>query len=113
MKELIFQNWIFIGTGIILALLGILIQKLKLYNLIAGYNTSSAKVKRETNIGQVAITMRNAFLVVGVFWIILPIFIDLFGLQTSIKALLLLIVSCGIIIWLVWTLNNNEKYRIK
>ena len=43
MRELIIQNWIFIATGTFLAILGILVQKLRLYSLIAGYNTSSAK----------------------------------------------------------------------
>lgn len=113
MKELFFQNWIFIISGVLMSLVGILIQKLKLYNLIAGYNTSSSETKRKINIELVAIALRNAFLIIGAIWILIPIIIDLLNLKMIIKILLVIIGHFGIIIWLLNTINNNEKYKIK
>ncbi len=113
MRELIIQNWIFIATGTFLAILGILVQKLRLYSLIAGYNTSSAKTKQKVNIGLVAIALRNALLIIAVVWIFIPIITDLLNLNLIIKIMLVLIGHIGITIWLIWLINNNENYKIK
>jgi hypothetical protein len=112
MKELCIQNWIFIATGMFLAILGIVIQQLKLYSLIAGYNTSSPVLKRKVNIAQVAIALRNAFLLIGVIWIVVPITVDLLKLNMIVKVLLVLFGHVGISLWLISTTNKKEKYKI-
>ncbi len=113
MRELLFQNWVFIATGFFIALVGVLIQKLRLYSLIAGYNTASGAIRKKVNIGLVAIALRNASLIIGAIWIFIPIVIDLSNLNSTMKIMFVLLGHIGITIWLVRNIGNNEKYEIK
>ena len=113
MKDLIHQNWIFIIAGSFLAILGILIQQTKAYSLIAGYNTMSRKKRRSVNIEQVAIAMRNCFILLGLFWIVIPIITDLLGIKEILVKIGLVTGGhiVGIILLLI-IINTKKKYKI-
>lgn len=113
MRELVAENIIFIGTGLFIALSGIIIQKFKLYFLIAGYNTATPSEKKRIIIERVAIAMRNTFLVIGFLWVSIPIILELLGILQIYSALILIMTTIGGIIWLVRTLNTNEKFKRK
>jgi hypothetical protein len=113
MKELFLHNWIYIVIGFSIALLGIIIQKFKLYSLIAGYNTSSEENKRKAIKGLLAMAFRNAFLIIGLVWVFIPIISDLLYLDLYIKILLVVAGHIGIIVWLLRIIHSNEKYKKK
>ncbi len=112
MKELINQNLIFIIVGFVSVILGIIIDKFKFHSFIAGYNTLSPSERSKVNIELVAKTLRNGLLIFGVAWIILPILVDKFNLHELLKASLLLIVTFGVIIFLLRVFNKNPKYKV-
>jgi hypothetical protein len=96
-----------IGVGI--ALLGILIQRTRLYSLIAGYNTMPAYKQKKVNIELVTIALRNAFLLIGTVWIIIPIVTDLVRISVKLKYGLLAglhILICALLIIIV---NTQKK----
>lgn len=111
MKEIILQNLVFIITGIGIALLGILIQQLRLYGMIAGYNTKSAEERNKVNIEQVAIAIRNAFILMGLIWIIVPVSGDSLGFY-KLKFWLLIGLHFVIIATLLIIINTGSKYKI-
>jgi hypothetical protein len=110
MKALFEHNWFFITIGIFIALIGIIIQKTRSYNLIAGYNTMSAEKRKKVNIEQAAIAIRNAFILLGVIWIIIPVISDLSGLS-KIKGLFLVVLHLSIITYLIIIVNTRDKYK--
>lgn len=113
MKDLIHQNWLFIIPGLFLAILGILLQQTRAYSLIARYNTMSRKKRRSVNIEQVAIAIRNCFILLGLIWIIIPILTDLLGLK-EILVKVGLVVGAHLlgIISLIISINTKKKYKI-
>ena len=84
------MNVIFIITGAFFILIGLAIKHLKLYDLIAGYNTMSLKEKSLFNIEKFAQMMRNTFMFMGLLIII-----------GSLISIWLKIESFGLIIFLV------------
>ena len=111
MKEIIAQNWMFIVTGIFIALLGIFIEQSKSYSLIAGYNTMSAEKRKKVNIGMVAIALRNGFIILGLTWIIIPLITELLGFN-QIKILLIIVSHFVVLFFLVIIINTSKKYKI-
>jgi uncharacterized membrane protein len=63
----------FLYVGIFLILLGIVIKHVKLYFLIAGYNTMSKAEKEKVNIEKVATLLRNVFAFIGLAFILLGV----------------------------------------
>ena len=111
MEDIIIENLIAIITGIFLALLGIIVQKTRAYNLIAGYNTSSPEEKRKVNIEKVAIALRNSFILLGFMWVFIPILSDLIGLG-MIKWLFVIVFHFAITIMLLINVNKRDKYKM-
>lgn len=111
MKEIINQDLLFIITGAIIAIIGIVIQMTKSYSLIAGYNTMSPEKQKTVNIAQVAIALRNALLILGLIWIILPVVSDLLGFG-NIKIGLLICLHLAVLILLLRIINTGKKYKI-
>ena len=64
-----------------MAIIGIVIQQTKSYSMIAGFNTMSAEKRKKINIEQVAIALRNAFILIDLVWIVLPIIAEAVGFQ--------------------------------
>ena len=112
MGDLIHQNLVFIITGIGIAIIGIIIQQSRSYSMIAGYNTMSAEKRKKVNIGQVAIALRNTFILLGLVWIIIPIIGDAFGFH-KLKIWLLLGLHFVILAILIIVINTKAKYKIK
>lgn len=111
MKDIIIHNWMFIVTGIFIALVGIFIEQSKSYSLIAGYNTMSAEKKKKVNIGLVAIAIRNCFIILGLIWVIIPLITELIGFN-QVKVFLIIISHLVILILLVIIINTSKKYKI-
>lgn len=53
------------GIGLLMGLMGIIIHRFKLYNLIAGYNTMPKEDREKVDIKGVAKLMRNMFVLMG------------------------------------------------
>jgi hypothetical protein len=110
MATIIEQNLLSILTGIIIGSIGIIIQRTRSFNSIAGYNTMSSEKRKKVNIEQVAIALRNALILLGVNWIIIPIISDLSGLG-KIKVLFIIVLHFIILIYLIFTINTRDKYK--
>jgi hypothetical protein len=111
MKEILMQNLALMIIGAVIAILGIVIQQTKAYFLIAGYNTMDAEKRREVNIEQVAIAIRNSLIILGFLWIIIPIAGDFFGLY-KLKFWILIGFHIIVIIILLREINTREKYKV-
>ena len=97
--------------GIALGILGIVIQRTRSYSWIAGYNTMSPKERKKINIELVAKSLRNAFILLGLLWIVIPIISDLLGLSKS-KYYILLVLHLAVCIILVIIVNTQNRYKI-
>jgi len=64
MIQILVDNLFFIIVGVGMAIIGIVIQQSKSYSIIAGFNTMSAGKRNKINIEQVAIALRNAFILI-------------------------------------------------
>jgi hypothetical protein len=111
-KEILLQNLALIIVGIIIAITGIIIQQTRAYFLIAGYNTMPAEKQKTVNIELVAKALRNAFLLLGVVWIIIPIISDILGFHKQ-KFWLLIGLHLIICILLIVIVNTQKKYKNK
>lgn len=111
MKEILIQNLVLMIIGAVIAILGIVMQKSKAYFLIAGYNSMDVEKRKEINIEQVAIAIRNSLIVIGFLWIIIPITGDIFGLH-ELKYLILAGFHIVVIIILLREINTRQKYKI-
>ena len=98
-------------AAFILVILGILIKNGKMYFLIAGYNTLSAKQKENYDIQNIAVLMRNVlFVIAGVLFVqfFIPKWI---GESKWIDwAAISIIIFC--VIFLLKSVNS-EKYKRK
>jgi hypothetical protein len=112
MTEIINQNLVLIICGIIIALIGIIIERTRAYFLIAGYNTTPEEKRKTVNIVKVAIALRNALILLGAIWIIIPVVSDLLGFG-KIKFLLLIGLHFLVLILLIVIVNTGSKYKIK
>ena len=110
MKDIILENLVFIIVGIGIALLGIFIQQSKSYSMIAGYNTMSAEKRKRVNIKQVAITLRNSFIILGLIWILVPLVFESLG-YSKLKLWLLVGLHLVVIVLLVIIINTSKKYK--
>jgi ATP-dependent protease Clp ATPase subunit len=112
MIKILTQNLFFIVIGTVIAILGIIIQQTRSYSMIAGFNTMSAEKRRTVNIEQVAIALRNAFILLGAVWIIIPFISDLLGFD-KLKFWLLIGLHFIICILLIVIVNTHSKFKIK
>ena len=79
--------------------------------MIAGYNTLSAEKRKKVNIEQVAIAMKNSFILLGLFWILVPVVFDLLG-YSKLKYWILIGLNIVVIGTLVIIINTCKKYKI-
>jgi len=112
MTEIIVHNLFSMIVGIALAFLGIVIQRTQSYSWIAGYNTMSLEERKKINIELAAIALRNAFIILGLIWIIIPIISDLLGFY-RLKYWLLVGLHFVVLILLIVIVNTKDKYKIK
>ena len=73
----------------------------------------STQKQKKVNIELVAIALRNAFIIIGAIWIIIPTASDLLGIDDKSKYLIvagLHIIICALLILIV---NTQEKYKVK
>ena len=112
MTEILVHNLFSIIMGIIIATIGIIIQKSRSYNLIAGYNTMSSKERKKINIELVAKVIRNAFIILGLIWIFIPIICDYLGF-TIFKYWILIALHLIVCALLIIIINTSDKYKIK
>jgi len=112
MNGIIVHNLFSIIMGIIIATIGIVIQKTRSYNLIAGYNTMSPEERKKINIERAAKAMRNAFLLLGLIWILFPIISDFLGFTKS-KYWLLVALHIIVCVLLIVIINTNARYKNK
>ena len=80
--------------------------------MIAGYKTMSAEKRKKVNIKQVAIAIRNALILIGLIWIIIPVAGDYFGFY-KLKFWLLIGLHFAVIAALLIIINTSNKYKIK
>ena len=111
MKEIFVFNWVYFATGILFVLVGIYIKRRKAYSLIAGYNTMSAEKKKKINIGMVAIAVRNAFILLGILLIIIPILTEQLGIN-QLRATIIIASHSVVLISLVIIIKTRSKYKI-
>jgi len=112
MLELIVNNLFSIIVGIAIAILGTFIQRSRSYSWIAGYNTLSPGERKKINIELVAIAIRNAFIIIGLIWIFIPIISDMTGFTKS-KYIILVVLHLAITFLLIILVNTRDKYKIK
>lgn len=110
MKEIINQDLLFIITGAVIVIIGIIIRKTKSYSLIGGYNTMSPEKQKTVNIVQVAVALRNAFVIIGMIWIIIPIVSDFLGFG-NLKIWLLIGLHLAVLTILISIINTGSKYK--
>lgn len=82
--------------GFILIIIGFLVQKGKLYDLIAGYNTLAQNEKESFNIKKYALVFRNTLVLLGLVIILLSIlfyYLDIQPLYMIIIELILIFAS--------------------
>ena len=111
MNEITVINLVYFVGGILMALSGIYIKQSKAYYLIPGYNNMSEERGKKVNIGMVAIAVRNANILLGILWIIIPIITQLLGIN-QVRTELLVISSSVVIISLLIILYTGRKYKI-
>ena len=111
MNEITVINLVYFVGGILMALSGIYIKQSKAYSLIPGYRNMSAERKKKVNIGMVAIANRNASILLGILWIIIPIITQLFGIN-QVRTELLVISSAVVIISYLIIIYTGRKYKI-
>jgi len=110
MKDLILEHLGFILVGIGIALLGIFVQQSKSYSMIAGYNTMSAEKRKKINIEQIAIALRNTFVILGLIWIFVPVLFEYLG-YSKLKYWLLVGLHIVALVLLVIIINTGSKYK--
>ncbi len=111
MIEIVANNLFLIIIGVSMAIIGIVIQQTKSYSMIAGFNTMSAEKRKKINIEQVAIALRNAFILIGLAWIVLPIIAEALGFQ-KLKYWLVIGLHLLILAVLIFIINTQSKYKI-
>jgi len=112
MKEIIFQNCWFIVAGLLFFISGVYIVQIKAYHLIPGYNNIPLEKKKKVNIGMVAIAVRNAFILLGILLITIPILTELLDIN-QVKILLLLASHFVVIISSMIIIYKGKKYKIQ
>ena len=112
MKGIILENMGLIFIGILMAIFGIVIEQSKSYSMIAGFNTMSAEKRKKVNIAQVAIALRNAFILIGLAWIFIPIIADASGFN-HLKYWLVIGLHLLILAVLLILINTQSKYKIR
>jgi len=98
-------NIVFIITGAFMALIGLAIKHLQLYDLVAGYNTMPPQEKAAFAIEKFALLMRNAFVIMGLG----IIFGALLSMWLKIEFLGLLILFAALIIGLTWLISKGRQ----
>jgi hypothetical protein len=101
------MNVLFIIIGALIALSGFVINYLKLYDLISGYNTMPQKEKVLFNIEKFATMMQNTFLVMGLV-IILGALISIW---TNIEFLGLIMLLVAISVCLPFLIIKGQKFK--
>lgn len=92
-------------------ILGILIKYGKMYFLIAGYNTMSAKEKATYNVAEIAIIFRNVM-----FGMALIIIIGLFiaqWLENPQIEIISMFIALGVGLPYLLIKSNSAKYKVK
>jgi len=112
MKEIIIENMGMIFIGVLIAIIGIVIEQTKSYSMIAGFNTMSAGKRKKVNIAQVAIALRNAFILIGLVWIIIPLIADASGFN-HLKYWLTIGLHLLILVVLIILINTQSRFKIK
>jgi len=112
MKEIILENVGMIFIGVLMAIIGIVVEQTKSYSMIAGFNTMSAEKRKKVNIAQVAIALRNAFILIGLVWIIIPLIADASGFN-HLKYWLTIGLHLLILVVLLILINTQSKFKIK
>ena len=112
MKEIIIENVGMIIIGVSMAIIGIVIEQTKSYSMIAGFNTMSAEKRKKVNIAQIAIALRNAFILIGLVWIIIPLIADASGIN-HLKFWLVIGLHILILVVLLILINTQSKYKIR
>ena len=112
MTEIIVHNLFFVIIGVGIAFLGVFIQRTRSYSWIAGYNTMSPEERKKINIELAAIALRNAFIILGFIWIIIPIISDILGFY-KFKIWLLVGLHFVVLILLIVIVNTQDKYKNK
>jgi len=112
MKEIIIENVGMILIGVLMAIIGIVIEQTKSYSMIAGFNTMSAEKRKKVNIAHVAIALRNAFILIGLVWIIIPLIADAYGFN-HLKYWLVIGLHLLILVVLLILINTQSKYKLK
>ena len=72
----------------------------------------SPEERKKINIELAAIALRNAFIILGLIWIIIPIISDLLGFN-KLKYWLLIGLHFVVCILLIVIVNTQDKYKIK
>ncbi|WP_338732052.1 DUF3784 domain-containing protein [Mangrovimonas cancribranchiae] len=98
-------------VAIIFIILGILIKHGKMYFLIAGYNTMTAKKKAKYNISGIATLMRNVMFAMAIL-ILLGYYVSNWLNKPNLEMIFMFI---AILIGLPYLLikANSNKYKIK
>jgi hypothetical protein len=111
MIEIIGHNLFSIIFGITFAILGIVIQRTRSYSWIAGYNTMSSEERKKINIELVAKAFRNALIILGLIWIVIPVISDILRLS-KLKYLILLGLHLAVCIILIIIVNTQDRYKV-
>lgn len=111
MKEIIVQNSWLIVTGILWCMLGVYIVQFKAYHLIPWYKSMPPEKKKKVNIGMVANAVRNAFILLGILLIIIPVITELLNIN-QLKILLILGSHMVVIFSLMIIIYRGKKYKI-
>ncbi len=96
-------------VAIIFMLLGILIKDLKMYFLIAGYNTMSEQEKKKYNIKKIATLFRNVLFGMAIV-LIIGYFLMVWLQNPKIEFIAVLAAICGGVPTLL-ILANSKGYR--
>jgi hypothetical protein len=100
---------VFILVGAFLALIGIVVSRFKLYNLIAGYNTMDEKEKTEYDIEGFAKLLRSVFLVTGIS-IITGSLLNIWLNYRHLSVIILLVTTISGVLYL---LSRSQEFKSK
>jgi len=100
---------LFLIVSVFFIILGISIKHLKMYYLVAGYNTLPEKEKKEYDIEKFALLLRNVFVIIGL--IILGSV--LITLKIKNEFLIPTVTFISIVIGVVYLLIQGTKFRNK
>lgn len=98
---------ILIVMAIFIMLLGILIKHLKMYKIIAGYNTMTKEEKENFDIEKFAILMRNVFLIIGLAIIL----IALLTMWTKLETIGIIVTIIVVFTGLFYLISKGNKLR--